>query len=149
MFAPAPRSAVPARPRRRVGAVVAVATLALVGQLLGLAHLFLIEHARCPEHGDTVHVRRGSEDGHADAAAPTTGYALAGADGDVRPGDAADHGDDHCQLWTERRDRAPVLTGLSTPMPSYAALDAIVPGVAPAPPRPLFHLAPKAGPPAA
>ena len=117
------------------------ALVVLLGQAAALAHLALVEHRRCPAHGETVHAAAIASP----TRAPTANVAVAATEVD---GDA-DAADDHCL--------AAALTASSTDLPHPTSVPATVaapapPGplpVAPAPPLALLRLAPKHGPPRA
>jgi hypothetical protein len=79
-----------------------LALFALVGQLSSSAHLLLVRHAVCPEHGELIHAASGEPRRSEHAKAPDGKLALvqASADGD----EFADaHG--HCPIATHRRER--------------------------------------------
>jgi hypothetical protein len=127
--------------RRWASAALAVALVAAQGA--SLAHLSLVRHEICPEHGELIHPD----------AAP---HAVATQPGDPRRPSAfgveeraAAFGDDHCTVVGHRRESA---------LPSSS--DVIVPGEvapatvclelawAPAASEPRFRVAPKQSPPA-
>jgi hypothetical protein len=86
-------------PRNRTLRAVSAAlvVVALAAQLASFAHLVLVRHVTCAEHGEMIEV------GHDDEAAATTtrtdvtGLAASSLDS---------HGHDHCLLVPMRRDRA-------------------------------------------
>lgn len=134
----------PRAPRPRRQATWCVAVVCLVAQLLGWGHLIAVEHARCAEHGEVIHVDR--------AAAPERltqehrgderETSMADADRDDR------HADDHCSWLAERRD---VVLGVSahvTCLPT-AELASVTPprSAPPAASIALLRLAPKLSPP--
>lgn len=103
-----------------------------------MAHLFLVVHQRCAEHGEIEH--------GAHEAAPGDDHASHWTDGGG--GTAADADHDHCQTFAERRDlRADRPAIAAAPMAvadtAHALYDAAIPA------RPRYLLAPKASPPAA
>jgi hypothetical protein len=75
----------------------ALATLALVGQLASFAHLVLVRHVTCAEHGELIEV------GHERALAVATAHADSPGIATAATGQA--HGHDHCLLAPMRRDR--------------------------------------------
>lgn len=119
------------------------AALALCSQLFALAHLWLVPHTRCAEHGETVH------DDHA-AEAPRV-HAPERADlsaSPAAPDGATDDGHDHCQLLTDRRavtaERSVVVArACSFAGTTFQLVEHTAPG------RALYRIAPKVSPPAA
>lgn len=126
--------------RRRATYFVAIAAcLALWGQLFSLAHLLLVPHTQCAEHGETVH----GEGAQLEVAALV-------ADSDVssaRPtGEPTRDEHDHCEVVSDRRvTTAPRVALLLT----VHAIPLHEPAIAVATPalRPLYRLAPKISPP--
>lgn len=120
-----------------------VATVCLAAQAFALAHLFLVVHTRCAEHGEVIH-----EDAHA---TPRTSQAAPAGDlttwDDAAPADSHDGADHHCETFAERRD---VRTDRPVD-PSVLVVVAATPTPllleARAPARPLYRLAPKVSPP--
>jgi hypothetical protein len=105
---------------------IAVAVVCLGGQLASFAHLALVEHVRCSQHGELVHRNAGSGD------AP----------------DSDSH--DHCVLAAHRSAVFSVEHGAVQVAPA-SAIVVEAPGArseSPAPPIPLVLLAPKQSPPA-
>jgi hypothetical protein len=97
--------------RRRIGAA-AVATLSLVAQLAIVTHSALVEHVRCPIHGDLVHPGESHEHHdlhavHAPKAAPVD-HRDAAAPLDDREAD--EH--EHCVVLAHRREAAPGIAPL-------------------------------------
>lgn len=134
-----------AHPRLHRGRFAGVALLCLFGQTCALLHGILVEHARCPEHGEAVHA---AADAHVVpyATRATLDGPLARKDADTR---AEGHAHDHCLAVAERRAAA-IAPDAGGFVPER--LSAIVPTtpdqtVRPAA-RPLFLLAPKTSPPA-
>lgn len=130
----------------RPGLALAAVLIQLVGALGGYAHLALVEHERCPEHGELVHANEGQAGAHQPAAP-----AELPADGSSRLG-AADPGDDEhdaCAVVASLRKR-----GISCQSPSDGLAVARAEGPSPLPSSPaspreraLFLLAPKNSPP--
>jgi hypothetical protein len=116
----------------------------VIGQALTLLHLFLVRHARCEVHGETIHV------GEAPAA-----RALAASPNDVttpsfRPSEN-NHVDnhDHCQVLSDRRDgTCDLMTIAGSVPPSSDAIEQPCPFTPPTCRR-LYRLAPKLSPPTA
>jgi hypothetical protein len=126
------------RTTRRIPAL-ALAALALFGQLAGFAHLVAVDHVAC-EHGELVDVAQPSPAlaSHHD---PDQSFHAATAS------QGREH--EHCLLSPMRRDRAAV--ALETPRASPFSCDgptpiAILASDIPAP-IPLILLAPKSSPP--
>jgi hypothetical protein len=120
---------------------LATALTLLLAQTSTLIHLALVEHQRCPEHGETVH--RGS--------APVAGLgAVADLRGAVLDGPSAadlEERDEHCL------GAALTQAALELPRPSVTPATPPVEirpyalRIAPSPSLPLLDLAPKHGPP--
>jgi hypothetical protein len=113
----------------------------LLAQVVALAHLVLVEHRTCAQHGETIHA--------APAPARTEpGPANAVAVQSVNPTAADDH--DHCLCMAPGRERfallAPSHDGWGACPP--AATCQIPIAVGPAPSIALLDLAPKGSPPA-
>jgi hypothetical protein len=113
-----------------------IACLCLAAQSFALAHLFLVVHSKCAEHGEVVH----GQHHEADASGLTH---LVSSDGDLAATD--DH--DHCQTFAEPRDHriAPPVLGIDVLAPIAAACASETATVVT--PRALYRLAPKASPP--
>lgn len=121
-----------------------IAVLCVAAQLFGLAHMVVVEHERCAEHGELVH-----GDGHAPGAvaAPIARVTTTAASRALPAWpDEADGDHEHCLSATERRDlraarvEAPVLV-------RSAGLQAIHPAGTVAIARALYRTAPKTSPP--
>jgi hypothetical protein len=121
----------------RRGRALLLTGLLLAGQLAALAHVVLVTHVTCPEHGDLVHPRQGQAATRASAAAwyPTS------------LGAGEEHAD-HCATALHQGDR---LT--ATPVPevrtsaSVRALPCPRDTTGETPLLALFRLAPKTSPP--
>ena len=127
-----------------------VALCCLVGQLSGLAHMLLVQHVTCPEHGELVHSGAVAHTDVTDLAAvsdatPATGLV---SSGDATAEEPAGHGHDHCLAAAHGRGHvglggaaagalapSPALAGLPTDAAPHLAHDA------------LYRLAPKTSPP--
>lgn len=137
-----------ATPRRRQGRWIAGAALVcLFGHTSALLHTVFVEHARCPEHGESMHVGAGDRVAivhvHVDAS-HSDGPAVRNA-----AAAAQEHGHEHCLGVCDRRGATvPPKTGtvVSAPLAcdAHAAPHALLRAAA----RPLFLLAPKNSPPA-
>jgi hypothetical protein len=104
-------------PRHRAtrGFAALMAVIALAGQLSSFAHLVLVRHVRCAEHGEMIEV------GHARTHLATRSRRHIPA---TTVGDAAadeSHGHEHCLIAPMRRDR---LAGGSPASLDSAHLDA-------------------------
>jgi len=131
---------------------VALAALCLVGQLFSFAHLGLVRHVTCPEHGELVHADGDALDAAAGAARSQRSQLSEDAlpsYGDV-PSLPSGHGHDHCLVTTLRRDHlahqpshAAVVAQPEQSIASHAG------GDEPSAAFALFRLAPKNSPPVA
>lgn len=128
------------KPRARLAAGL-FAALALVAQIGGVAHLALVQHVTCAEHGETLDVAQSHAAQVADARPITENRLGAAAE--------SGHGHDHCPLAAFRRQRA--LSGSHARIlpPATADPRPFVLGayVAPAPAIALLAFAPKSSPP--
>src|SRR4051812_969189 len=98
---------------------IALAAFSLCAEVARYAHLALVPHTRCAEHGELV--EGGGASASAAEAAPLELPAVSSAEA---PGEAGDHGHDHCAIASSVSSRA------SAPPPS----DTITPA-APAEPQ--------------
>jgi hypothetical protein len=119
----------------------ALATLALVGQLASFAHLVLVRHVTCAEHGELIEV------GREHAVAVVTPHAAGAGIASAATGET--HGHDHCLLAPMRRDRV----ALGAPnaldcehVDAYGTIGRVVARQVP-PPIAVILLAPKSSPP--
>jgi hypothetical protein len=138
----------------------ALTLCAMAGQFASVAHLAVVRHAVCLEHGELVHEDARSRVAGTSARGGRDGRATDGRATDSRANDAraslqasepsnAAHGHDHCGVAAHRRDsvvlRAPALG---------VALSGTIALVRSAEPRQrasgraIFHVAPKCSPPA-
>jgi hypothetical protein len=76
-----------------------VAAVCLSARIASFAHLLLVPHAVCPEHGELIHV--GEADEHAAPAAVTRRAAHETSVSGTERADAS-HGHDHCTLLSDR-----------------------------------------------
>jgi hypothetical protein len=110
----------------------------LLGHASGVAHLLLVEHARCPEHGELVHARTHPQ-ARSTVAARTVLSAAPLVDG---------HADDHCLACSTQSQSSGAARVVGRPMmlfvevPLLAARDE-----ATVPRQRLLRLAPKTSPP--
>jgi hypothetical protein len=127
-------------------AAVTLAAVCLLGPILAQAHMLLVTHTQCAEHGEMLHV-----DGlHAgDAPVDTrTATDVASVNGDT-PLAADSHEHDHCAVASGRKTHAAIktaggpATAAGDPPPQRAASES------PAQPAPVavYVLAPKNSPP--
>jgi hypothetical protein len=92
-----------------------VAALCLVAQFSSFAHMLLVRHATCPDHGELIHA---NEEG---GSASIERGQLANASEEQVPAfearrDAAsEHGHDHCAVLANRRDST-TLTAAQSPV---------------------------------
>jgi hypothetical protein len=122
--------------------LAALAALLLVGSSLGqAAHLAVVEHAICAEHGDLLHA--------ADSHAATAGPADHDDEGGSTPEQGGDH--EHCQLLARNQGEQalPVASADGALLPfAVPALVELAPSVARArPAQAPLSLAPKTSPP--
>src|ERR1700759_4215564 len=79
--------------------------LALAGQVSTLAHLALVKHAVCLEHGELIHDvdhARASVASLASRGSESTRLSLQTRDAE----EASTHADDHCTVTAHRREQA-------------------------------------------
>lgn len=121
-----------------------IAGLCMVAQLLSLAHLVVVEHERCPEHGELIH-----GDGHeADSlAAPVSIPAATRARVLPAHPDEPDAEHDHCLSATERRDLRLARVDAPAMMPPAQSDAHPHRATTPAVTRALYRSAPKTSPP--
>jgi len=121
-----------------------LATVALVGQLTSFAHLVLVRHVTCAEHGELVEL--GHERTTAKSARQGQPSAVVSA-----VSDSDGHGHDHCLIAPMRRDRVAAGTPASfdsAHIDAYGTIGVVVADEI-APPIALILLAPKNSPPLA
>jgi hypothetical protein len=130
----------------RVLALIVVA-FTLASQASSLAHLVLIEHAVCPEHGEWLHADELAT--HAEGAPGNAPHAETSSIRATVPTDGFGHEHEHCAVLSERRQSlaeepsSPVVLLSVGPDrvsggPTYALSARSVP---------IFQLAPKTSPP--
>jgi hypothetical protein len=126
------------------GFAAALAIFALAGQVASFAHLVLVRHVTCAEHGEMIEV------GHGHAAVATAPHRRAVTAVSEAAGAEA-HGHEHCLLTPMRRDRlaagAPVAFD-SVHIDAYGTIGVVGTDEV-APPIALIVLAPKNSPPRA
>lgn len=116
-----------------------LAFLCVLGQISSLVHLFVVQHAICPEHGELV------ETGEVGQAAPM----LPAEPSLARRAEGAADSHDHCLAYFERRAGIEEPSSLGAPSappeepPQRIALPLPLP-----PPLPTILTAPKNSPPA-
>jgi hypothetical protein len=121
-----------------------LATLALAGQVTSFAHLVLVRHVTCAEHGELVEI--GKEGAIPKAPPPKRTTSFAGADST-----ADGHGHDHCLIAPMRRDRIAARAPGSLDsfhIDAYGTIGVIAEDEV-APPIAVILLAPKNSPPLA
>jgi hypothetical protein len=139
-------------PLRRL-LLLGTAVVCLLGQATAFAHLALVRHATCPEHGR----RPGARPRDARAAVAQAPEALTGSLPGRRvsappPGQGDDHDEDHCLMAAFRRgslaapDRE---AGQALPAPADPVLLPAQARTSRPGPVPLLLLAPKSSPPPA
>jgi hypothetical protein len=131
----------------RWGAVTML-VFALAGQVSTLAHLALVKHAVCLEHGELIHAAEHAQP--STARAPTRSESarvlLQTRDGE----EASTHADEHCTVTAHRRAQAvfraapSVHVRLAAMSPAGLARPQAVRAFG----RTVFHFAPKCSPPA-
>ena len=132
-------------PRNRVsrGFAAALAVVALAGQLSSFAHLVLVRHVTCAEHGDLIEVGRERAITTTVSRQAVTAVGAASAE--------ETHGHEHCLIAPMRRDRLALGSGAvhdSAHIDAYGTIgvaraQAIAPAIA------VIVLAPKNSPPLA
>jgi len=130
----------------------ALAALCLLTPILGYAHLLLVQHARCPEHGELVHV----EDAAADDASLLLGPGLQLRTDEPQVAlesapEVDGHEHDHCVAVLARKTSAP-LASAGPLLPSHGStlsLRGLVQDSVLRAPTALYRLAPKNSPPLA
>lgn len=133
----------------RIQGLSALLVIAFLGSSLGsFVHKATERHARCPEHGEVIHVSSAS--GLAAAAVELAGAPADGLGAVARtPADnAAGHEHEHCYLCPTSRERVGLVAAHSLLLPIHAASSAATPSSHAAPPSlALYLLAPKTSPP--
>jgi hypothetical protein len=128
------------------GAAAALAALCLLSPILGYAHLVLVAHARCAEHGELLHVAANDvESPRVETDDPANEATLFSEQSE----ETASHDHDHCLATSTRKTDTPV----RSKGPALAASEpppALLVDGRPVAPRPLarYVLAPKNSPPA-
>ena len=131
-------------PRHRTTRICAavLAFVALASQLASFAHLVLVRHVRCAEHGEMIEV----DDDHIVAARPHTAH-----DALIATSASEDEAHDHCLMVPMRRDRATIGTTFafdSIHVDAYGTIGRVVRAEIP-PPIATLRFAPKNSPPRA
>jgi hypothetical protein len=109
-------------------------------QVSGALHWVLVEHARCAQHGEWVHVGEGDH-AHSDAAATPASVSVQAAGSD-------EHGHDHCDFLPTPRELTLVRSAQSSlPAPRVIDSSGDVRCSDSKAPISLYELAPKTSPP--
>lgn len=125
---------------------IALAALCLLGPILSYAHMLLVAHARCPEHGELLHVEA---PGAVQLGARTEAAGGLSVIGSAERLSSESHAHDHCVVASARK--------AETVLESAGAIAVIEPAGSPgggderragSAPVPLYVLAPKNSPPA-
>jgi hypothetical protein len=127
------------RALRQFAAVLAA--VALVGQVASFAHLVLVRHVTCAEHGELIEV------GHERTIVATVAHKNVAAVNATSPREV--HGHDHCLLAPLRRDRAALGAPTSLDalhVDAYGTIGHVANREIP-PPIAVLLLAPKSSPP--
>ena len=127
---------------RRPSLTLLTAVALLVGHLSSVAHLLLVEHQRCPEHGELIHTTRAPA--RPASAGPGHGVQAVAAAGNAVDG----HNDDHClacatenpTAGAARASARPLILSVQGKAPS--AFDRLTPSR-----TYILRLAPKTSPP--
>lgn len=135
------------RPHTRPSALWASwAVLCLATQLSSMAHLALVEHVRCTQHGEWIHAGDEHVRGHVEH---STSESDASAIAPVADAHADDHQHDHCLASSERRKLAMLLPQLAELQPPRPALPTTAaPRATHLVAQAVHTLAPKTSPPA-
>jgi hypothetical protein len=133
-----------ARHRSTRGFAALLAVVALAGQLASFAHLVVVRHVTCAEHGEMIEV------GSAATSAAVTPHETPPAMRAAASPSAA-HAHEHCLISPMRRDRiaATALTSADPARVDTSATTAVAGDRAVAPPIAAIVLAPKSSPPIA
>lgn len=130
---------------RRVlpGAAIALASIAAFGQLFSVAHLLLVPHRVCAEHGELVHL---------DAGPTAIRHAEQDTASSYRSTGSADSGDtrDHCFVSAIRKETLVVRGAPGSLLPLRMSYGVVASGheIALPPAVAILQLAPKNSPPA-
>ena len=139
------RAAAQRPPTRPSGLWASWAVLCLATQLSSVAHLALVEHVRCSEHGEWIHAGDEHAPRHVEH---STSESDASAIAPVADAHADDHEHDHCLASSERRKLAMLLPGLAALQPLRPAAPTTAAGhVTYVVAQAVHTLAPKTSPP--
>ena len=134
------------RTRSGKGATAALAAVCLLGPILGYAHMLLVAHARCPEHGELLHVEAPSASEPLAAPGVPTREPIVAAESELA---SETHDHDHCVVTSARKTQAAVRSaGPSLVVTDPVPRQVVDEGAAASPPIALYVLAPKNSPPA-
>jgi hypothetical protein len=124
----------------------ALAVVCLLGPILAQAHMLLVRHARCAEHGELVHLDGADGDSIGTGATASSDVTTVSSSS---PEEAKSHGHDHCAAASARKTQAPVnCPQLTLPAASSSAAAPLDPDAPSSAPVALYLLAPKNSPPA-
>lgn len=113
------------------------------GQLAGVAHMALVRHVTCPEHGELLHAE---DDGTPSAPTPADGTASLAA---LTEDSESSHGHDHCAVAIQRRAQTMPVSRVAVAHTVSPVTEASNERAAPAMPLgAIYRLAPKSSPPA-
>jgi hypothetical protein len=118
---------------------IVTAAALLVGQLSMVAHLLIVEHRQCPEHGELVH----AAPAHGDADAPRHTDALEASEA------GSGHSHTHCLCVVSRREAAISATAAVDTAAPVGPAGAIAVDISTPVPCKRWILAPKNSPPRA
>jgi len=133
----------PASQRMRSLAIVA---LCVVAQVSSLAHMLLVQHEACPEHGEITHVGEDASVAHRRIHAQESRSAAI-AENSTR---SEDHGHDHCAAIGHRREQVlPAFFGALVVQATERIAAHVPPNTVPRVSSvALYLIAPKSSPPA-
>lgn len=132
--------------RARRPGVGAASYLLLAAQILSLAHLLVVRHVTCPEHGDVMHSGQPRE---TLSARPIVRDGLASRPATADEAPQAESGHDHCLVCSITQERFALSPTVSTGAESNALPIPFAsrPGTGPFAPVPVIALSPKNSPP--
>ncbi len=114
------------------------------GQLAGVAHMALVRHVTCPEHGELLHA---GDDETPSPPTPADGAAASFAA--LTEDSESSHGHDHCAVAIQRRAETMPVSRVKVAHTVTRVTEAAKERAAPAMPLgAIYRLAPKSSPPA-
>jgi hypothetical protein len=126
------------------GGAAALALLCVVGPILGYAHMLLVAHVQCVEHGELLHVAAATAVETRANAGRRTAEPSVDSRSDV---ESESHEHDHCCVASARKTQAAVDSvrpvAVATVQPAHPMSERAVA----CPPVALYVLAPKTSPP--